>query len=114
MIPNALPSGVWRWAGYTNSGMPILHVDCENWVPSSYYSEHEYIRYVAYMMEGAVNRMGPDVERLFIIYWIPGLNAEMMKPFASKCAKILMATMQPLPCLPEDHRASTLRSCASI
>jgi len=94
MIPNALPSGVWRWAGHSKSGMPVLHVDCENWKPSDYYGVDEYIRYIAYLLEGAVARMGEGVERIIIIYWIPGLNMEMMKPRASECAKVLMKTVQ--------------------
>jgi len=94
MIPTALPSGVWRWAGYTKSGMSILHVDCANWKPSEYYSVDEYIRYLAYIVEGAVQRMGDGVSRLFVIYWIPGLTMEMMGGRASECAQILMKLMQ--------------------
>merc|ERR1719359_1519543 len=51
-IPAALPSGVWRWSGYTKGGMPILYVDCENWKPSEYYGVDEYIRYLGYVLEG--------------------------------------------------------------
>jgi len=93
-IPEALPSGVWRWAGYTKSGMPILHVDCENWKPSQYYGVEEYIRYLGYVLEGAVGRMGEGVQRVFVIYWIPKLNMEMMKPRAMECAQTLMKVMQ--------------------
>ena len=52
---------MWRWAGYTKSGMPVLHVDCENWKPTEYYSVDEYIRYLAYILEGAVGRMGEGI-----------------------------------------------------
>lgn len=93
-IPNALPSGVWRWAGFTKSGKPILHVDCANWKPSEYYGVDEYIRYLAYLLEGCVSRMGTGTERLCVIYWIPGLTMEMMGSRANECAKVLMKTMQ--------------------
>lgn len=92
--PKALPSGVWRWAGYTKSGMPILHVDCENWKPTEYYGVDEYIRYLAYILEGAVARMGEGTSRLCVIYWIPSLSMEMMGSRASECAKVLMKVMQ--------------------
>jgi hypothetical protein len=74
--------------------MPILHVDPSTWRPSEYYSVDEYVRYLAYILEGAVGQMGPGVQRLFIIYWLPGLTMEMMKPRAMDCAKQLMKIMQ--------------------
>lgn len=85
MLPNALPSKLWRFAGYAKSGMPILLIDAANWVPSSYYGVDEYVRYVAYITEVTMAQMGPGVERIFALFQLAGFSVEMMRPLATRC-----------------------------
>jgi len=94
MIPNALPSGCWRFVGYAKDGMPIILIDAALFKPSSYYGIDEYIRYVAYFIEVAVGRMGCGVERLLAIFVLGGFSLEMMRPFATRCVGQLISICQ--------------------
>jgi len=94
-IPTALPSGVWRFGGHTKAGMPILQVDVAEWRPWEYrWGIDEYIRYVAYMMEGACGRMGPGVEQVCMIWSMKGWTAQMMQPLPVRCAAQLLYIWQ--------------------
>jgi len=95
LIPVALPSGMWRFGGHTKAGMPIVLVDVAKWAPADYrYGLDEYIRYVAYFMEGAIGRMGPGVEQICMICSMAGWTSEMMQPLAVRCASKLLYIWQ--------------------
>lgn len=112
-IPVSLPSGTWRWGGHTKTGMPIILVDVAAWRPSEYANGiDEYTRMVGYMMEGAVGRMGPGVERCAMIWSMAGWTSEMMKPIAVRCAARLLHIWQTM--YPERVGAIFLCSVARL
>jgi hypothetical protein len=66
--------GVWRFMGYAKNGWPILLVRAAVWDPSTY-SLDEYIRMVAYYMEGNIQRMtDPKNHQHFLLFDMKGMS----------------------------------------
>jgi len=85
-IPNAIAQGVWRFAGWTKCGYPILACDASVWAPSKYADIDEYIRYLGYLMELLVQtRMGPGIEKFVVLFELQGFSFEMVRPIAMRC-----------------------------
>jgi len=75
--------------------MPILQFDCAAWAPWQYrFGLDEFVRYVAYLMEGAVARMGPGVEQVCMIWSLQGWTQQLMAPFAVRCMSQLLHILQ--------------------
>ena len=66
-VMRALPSGAWRVAGSTSSGLPVLVIHLALWNPEAY-DVDEYGRYVCYFVEKML-RMG---ERFVVIFDMKG------------------------------------------
>lgn len=94
MVPNSLPSGCWRFAGYAKSGMPVIWINVALFKPSDLYGIDEYIRYVTYFCEGGTARMGSNVGRFLVIFSMAGFGVELMKPFATRCTLQLISITQ--------------------
>ena len=71
MIPKALPSGCWRFAGKATDGRPILLIQAGLWRPSDY-SVEEYVDYVAFMMFNNLERAPPSVSKQIVLFDMSG------------------------------------------
>jgi hypothetical protein len=76
-MPNALPSGAWRYAGYGKNGMPIILIKASLWRPSLYYGVDEYVKMVSWFLEHNFQRMNTDetnIEKSMILFDLSGFS----------------------------------------
>ena len=72
-ISTSLPSGCWRFAGFSKDKRPIVLIDAGLWRPGDY-SLEEYIRYVSWFIEGQIIRMEGDVTKHIVIFDMGGFS----------------------------------------
>jgi len=89
LIPNAIGMGLWRFAGWSLCGYPIIAMCCSSWVPSKLSSLDEWARFMGYCLEVVIStKMGSGVSRFVWIIeldaWRTEMITEMMSPSAMR------------------------------
>ena len=70
-LPNSMPSGCWRFAGYDRRGRPVTSIRTSLWDPSQY-SLEEYVRYIAFFAERATHLYPPGVSQSVYVFDLRG------------------------------------------
>lgn len=83
LMPTATASGVWRFAGHTKTGLPIILARTWLWRPRDYYGTAEFVNYVAWFLETELtmrtvpsdsSRDECDIQRIFVIFDLKGFS----------------------------------------
>merc|ERR1719265_1675490 len=84
---------VWRWAGWTKCGYPVIAVHGGDWYPSKY-NPDAYMRCVMYTINQALHRWaGPGVHR-GVVLLSTEMNLDSIKPNATRCLLALAVLLQ--------------------
>ena len=70
-LPNSMPSGCWRFAGYDRQGRPVTSIRTSLWDPSKY-SLEEYVRYIAFFAERATCLFPAGVSQSVYVFDLNG------------------------------------------
>lgn len=81
-----LAQGIYRIAGWTKCGYPVIVLDVERWKASECTSVDEFVRYIGYFHEIVCKAwMGEGIHRFVMVVDLSGFSSEMVRPFAMRC-----------------------------